>query len=261
MKEILKPKTIDPRKIPTISDSLCPQLKVPRKESLLSNAMPPHQCLHQSTNPPLFQLLLPTKLLLCFSLEGRGSKLTTPCFKTIPEHFSQISGLKVLIIHKGKQFSFLNSNEFYFSRPPFYRPPYQPNMNHQGDQNPFQNLFLKQSREDSSQQSSLFPLNINKMHVSLSGSSDGVSLTIETHQGQNKSQLSRNSTETSQVGNNNGITRCHERIMRKYILLLRASSNQIIEFSKKNIFRLSVIREGATLTIKDKMVISINQLR
>ena len=103
MKEILKPKTIDPRKIPTISDSLCPQLKVPRKESLLSNATPPHQCLHQSTNPLPCQPLLLTKLLLCFSLEVRGSKLTTLCFKTIPEHFSQISGLKVLIIHKGKQ--------------------------------------------------------------------------------------------------------------------------------------------------------------
>ena len=106
MKEILKPKTIDPRKIPRISDSLCPQLKVPRKESLLSNATPPHQCLHQSTNPLPCQPLLLTKLLLCFSLEGRGSKLTTLCFKTIQEHFSQISGLKVLIIHKGKQFSF-----------------------------------------------------------------------------------------------------------------------------------------------------------
>jgi len=84
-------------------------------------------------------------------------------------------------------------------RPPFYRPAYQPNINHQGDQqNNFQNLFMKQSRDEKSQQSSLFPLNINKMHVSLSGSSDGVSLTIETHQGQNKNNLPRNTTETSQ---------------------------------------------------------------
>eukprot|EP00090_Calanus_glacialis_P001517 TRINITY_DN11088_c0_g1_i1.p1 TRINITY_DN11088_c0_g1~~TRINITY_DN11088_c0_g1_i1.p1 ORF type:complete len:725 (-),score=121.67 TRINITY_DN11088_c0_g1_i1:197-2371(-) len=83
---------------------------------------------------------------------------------------------------------------------PFYRPPYNHHPHH-GEYNPFQNLFMKQNNEDKTQQSSLFPLNINKMHVSLSGSSDGVSLTIETHQGQNKNQQNpptRNSTETSQ---------------------------------------------------------------
>jgi len=79
----------------------------------------------------------------------------------------------------------------------FYRPPYS----QAGEYNPFQNLFMKQNNEDKTQQSSLFPLNINKMHVSLSGSSDGVSLTIETHQGQNKNQQipsPRNAAENSQ---------------------------------------------------------------
>jgi len=89
-------------------------------------------------------------------------------------------------------------------RQPFYRPPYPSPLGHHGEHNPFQNLFVKQNNEDKTQQSSLFPLNINKMHVSLSGSSDGVSLTIETHQGQNKNQQNsqpRNSTETSQSKN------------------------------------------------------------
>lgn len=62
----------------------------------------------------------------------------------------------------------------------FYRPPYNHHP-HQTDYNPFQNLFMKSNNEDKSHQSSLFPLNINKMHVSLSGATDGVSLTIETH--------------------------------------------------------------------------------
>ena len=90
---------------------------------------------------------------------------------------------------------------------PFYRPPYNHHPHH-GEYNPFQNLFMKQNTEDKTQQSSLFPLNINKMHVSLSGSSDGVSLTIETHQGQNKNQQNpppRNSTETSQVFKRNAL--------------------------------------------------------
>ena len=93
-----------------------------------------------------------------------------------------------------------NFNFLLFSQP-FYCPPYNHHPHH-GEYNPFQNLFMKQNNEDKTQQSSLFPLNINKMHVSLSGSSDGVSLTIETHQGQNKNQQNpppRNSTETSQV--------------------------------------------------------------
>jgi len=124
-------------------------------------------------------------------------------YKTPPIFFPGVSGQQhnnpLFQNHPGTFLPNFGSEGYETSqRPPFYRPPYQPNMNHAGDQNPFQNLFLKQNREDKSQQSSLFPLNINKMHVSLSGSSDGVSLTIETHQGQNKNQLSRNSTETSQ---------------------------------------------------------------
>merc|ERR1719278_769036 len=45
-----------------------------------------------------------------------------------------------------------------------------------------QHNFDERTRGFEGQQaSSLFPLNINKMQVSLSGNSDGVSFTIETH--------------------------------------------------------------------------------
>ena len=45
-----------------------------------------------------------------------------------------------------------------------------------------QHNFEERTRGFEGQQaSSLFPLNINKMQVSLSGNSDGVSFTIETH--------------------------------------------------------------------------------
>merc|ERR1719483_252304 len=84
---------------------------------------------------------------------------------------------------------------------PFYRPPYNHHPQ-QAEYNPFQNFFMRTNNEDPTQQSSLFPLNINKMQVSLSGASDGVSLTIETNQqGFRKSQemiSPRNSDETYQ---------------------------------------------------------------
>eukprot|EP00092_Neocalanus_flemingeri_P000134 GFUD01000140.1.p1 GENE.GFUD01000140.1~~GFUD01000140.1.p1 ORF type:complete len:729 (-),score=108.39 GFUD01000140.1:177-2363(-) len=86
------------------------------------------------------------------------------------------------------------------SQSSYYHPPYN-HHNHHAEYNPFHNLFMKTNNEDKTQQASLFPLNINKMHVSLSGATDGVSLTIETHQGKNKTQQNRsprNSTENYQ---------------------------------------------------------------
>merc|ERR1719244_1898215 len=54
----------------------------------------------------------------------------------------------------------------------------------QQDLKPFHNVSPRKSLEEKHErQQNLFPLNINKMHVSLSGATEGVSLTIETHQG------------------------------------------------------------------------------
>ena len=63
------------------------------------------------------------------------------------------------------------------------------------------NIFLKPSHHHHyhislSQASSLFPLNINKMQVSLSGPSDGLSFTIETH---NTSGRQRDSADSQHV--------------------------------------------------------------
>lgn len=170
--------------------------------------MPRPLCLLLSMNLLLFQHHLHIKLLLFSSLEFQiNNHHRIPFFKIIQDPFCQILGCRrdakhhrgtFQVSHKPDNFNFL-----LFSQP-FYRPPYNHHPHH-GEYNPFQNLFMKQNNEDKTQQSSLFPLNINKMHVSLSGSSDGVSLTIETHQGQNKNQQNpptRNSTETSQVVTN-----------------------------------------------------------
>lgn len=95
---------------------------------------------------------------------------------------------------------------------------------------------MKQNNEDKTQQSSLFPLNINKMHVSLSGSSDGVSLTIETHQGQNKNQQNpppRNSTETSQVFKRNAL---------HFYLILKISDQKFKNVSDISSFYFKDIR-------------------
>merc|ERR1719242_319872 len=51
--------------------------------------------------------------------------------------------------------------------------------------------------EAGQQASSLFPLNINKMQVSLTGNSDGVSFTIETH---NSNALKKNADRAMHPG-------------------------------------------------------------
>jgi len=83
---------------------------------------------------------------------------------------------------------------------PFYHQTFN-NPQQNAGSNYFQKFFTKTNNEDPIQHSSLFPLHINKMQVSVSGVPDGVSLTIETHPlGQNKREqsVSSNSTENCQ---------------------------------------------------------------